>query len=357
MDQNLVLENELDFHGNRAMWNVDGIDYFSLEPIGFSRYGVSRCGKIYTEETGYVTKGTLTAEDRYRVHIKNDQNKKMSIYLSLLLVKIFLGPPPSKEHTVDHINRDRTDNRIVNLKWATKSEQALNRNKPNHKRGKYIVQIDRFTGFEIMTWLKATYAAEALGMKSKGNLAEACKNGEICYGYRWKYSRNSLPGEEWKQLISIKNQWPFYVSNLGRVITTTSKISYGSLNDKGYKVVKIDGKPFYVHRLVMLAFHGHDDKFVNHKDGNKRNNKLENLEYLTCLENNIHAIETGLRKITYNGHKSRPVLQMDSLGNILHEFPSAAEASRHVNVHQNNITAVCRGKNKTSAGFRWKYKF
>lgn len=53
-------------------------------------------------------------------------------------------------------------------------------------------------------------------------------------------------------------------------------------------------KHVLTHRLVLLAFTGPSDLFVNHKDGNKINNKLENLEYCTKSENGLHAYRTGL---------------------------------------------------------------
>jgi len=49
------------------------------------------------------------------------------LYLHVEIAKTFIGPRPSEAHTVDHINHDRGDNRLANLRWATKLEQALNR--------------------------------------------------------------------------------------------------------------------------------------------------------------------------------------------------------------------------------------
>ena len=64
---------------------------------------------------------------------------------------------------------------------------------------------------------------------------------------------------------------------------------------------KLDGskRTFRVHRLVMMAFNpveNMDELEVNHIDGNKKNNKIENLEWCTASENQIHAFKTGLNK-------------------------------------------------------------
>jgi len=60
----------------------------------------------------------------------------------------------------------------------------------------------------------------------------------------------------------------------------------------GYKIISINRKTYKLHRLVA------NKEFVNHKDGNKLNNSLDNLEWATCPENNIHAIENGLSNST-----------------------------------------------------------
>lgn len=67
---------------------------------------------------------------------------------------------------------------------------------------------------------------------------------------------------------------------------------------KGYLVVRInfDGKEnWFVHRLVLYVFLGPSPLHTNHKDGDIKNNRLDNLEYVTAAQNNIHAIRTGLK--------------------------------------------------------------
>ena len=77
-----------------------------------------------------------------------------------------------------------------------------------------------------------------------------------------------------------------------------------TLNNRGYYSVGIKRKTFMVHRLVALAFirNPENKPFVNHKDGNKVNNQVDNLEWCTAQENNQHARETGLH-IQSVGHK------------------------------------------------------
>jgi hypothetical protein len=106
--------------------------------------------------------------------------------------------------------------------------------------------------------------------------------------------------EQWKAThIASFN---YEVSNLGRVRNrTTGTILKAAPKGNNYRKVGLKdstGKRITcrVHRLVMAAFRCESKYPVNHIDGNKGNNKLENLEYCTPAQNTAHAIELGLRK-------------------------------------------------------------
>ena len=95
----------------------------------------------------------------------------------------------------------------------------------------------------------------------------------------------------------------YEVSNLGNVRNKkTGKKKKPSMNSSGYYIFGsfLKGKRtnIYVHRAVMFSFKGKPKEglVVNHKDGNKLNNNLNNLEYVTVRENSIHAIKSGLSK-------------------------------------------------------------
>jgi hypothetical protein len=90
--------------------------------------------------------------------------------------------------------------------------------------------------------------------------------------------------------------------------------------------------------------------FVNHKDGNKINNRSDNLEWVTCAENNLHAHKLGLTKVY-----TRKIIQYDLEMNEMQIFNSIVEASKQLNIGSSNIKAVLYKKQKTSGGFIWKY--
>jgi hypothetical protein len=111
-------------------------------------------------------------------------------------------------------------------------------------------------------------------------------------------------------------------------------------------------KHFYVHRLVALTFleNPENKELVNHKDGNKVNNFLENLEWATSLENNIHAIQSGLSK------RRKTVIQYDTNMNKIQEFNSVVECAKTLNIGRSCISDSCNGKYKsTKCGYIFRY--
>lgn len=101
----------------------------------------------------------------------------------------------------------------------------------------------------------------------------------------------------------------YYVSNYGRVYNSSGNIMcHQSINRNGYMRVHIHGRDVMVHRLVLQSFMPNpkcNELQVNHKDGNKSNNHLSNLEWCTREENMQHAVQHGLVKTGQNDHKAR----------------------------------------------------
>jgi len=150
--------------------------------------------------------------------------------------------------------------------------------------------------------------------------------------------------------------------------STTGRIR--RIYKKGYRILK-QGKNTYlqvslsrrgtvktrtVHQLILETFIGFKQKgyVANHKDGNKWNNNLSNLEWCTYTQNNQHAMETGLWHPAQNHSSSRPVEQYDLRGNFLKRFKSCIEAERQTGISNGNICHVLNGLRETAGGYRWK---
>lgn len=188
----------------------------------------------------------------------------------------------------------------------------------------------------------------------------------------WKY----IKGFEKKYLVSdagkVKRVDWSNVDKIGRKRHYPETIINPRKGKTGYLRVSLNGIDYYVHRLVAEAFipNLESKPEVNHKDGNKKNNALYNLEWVTKAENCKHASENNLiNKISEKRKKQckinrikavennkKPVLQYDINGNFIKEYSSAAEAIKEYK--NSSIGAVCRKDKyrKTASGFKWTYK-
>lgn len=140
----------------------------------------------------------------------------------------------------------------------------------------------------------------------------------------------------WK---SIKGYEDYEVSASGKVKNKHGRLLKPIKNQHGYLYVNLSKKGImthhFIHRLVAQAFLAidHQRKFVNHIDGIKTNNTVENLEWCTTRENNLHAIKNGPIKINTSGLISNkiPVICLNQETGERKEFLSCRECSRYFN--------------------------
>lgn len=142
-----------------------------------------------------------------------------------------------------------------------------------------------------------------------------------------------------------------------------------SIDRCGYLFVGLqkNGKKYnkLVHRLVAETFipNPRNKPQVNHIDGNKTNNNVENLEWCTRHENMQHAYNVLHRNPSFGkkgktGKKcplSKIVLQIKD-GEVIAEFYGTMEAQRRTNINNSSISLCCHNKRQTAGGYRWKFK-
>jgi len=127
----------------------------------------------------------------------------------------------------------------------------------------------------------------------------------------------------------------------------------------------INRKNFYIHKLVAEYFIENplNKDQVNHKDGNKNNNSIDNLEWCTASENINHAYRIGFKKAPcahtgrfgFEHHRSKSVYQFNTNKDLIGIYGSICEASRETNIDRKSISNCANNKTKTSGGYYWEF--
>ena len=158
--------------------------------------------------------------------------------------------------------------------------------------------------------------------------------------------------EQWKDIIYEKD---YQISNLGRIKSFKwgkERILKQSQCMNGYYYVNLSKngivKNYFVHRLVAEAFLDNPNNLpcVNHKDEDKSNNIVSNLEWCDRKYNQNYGTRTE--------KCSKKVYQYTLDGQFVKEWKSTAECGRN-GFNQSHVAACCRGELKTHKGYIWKY--
>lgn len=162
--------------------------------------------------------------------------------------------------------------------------------------------------------------------------------------------------EIWKDVVGYEGL--YQVSNMGRVRSFKRgkvRVLKPNTNKRGYLHVVLSKnnslKTLRIHRLVAQAFLPNPNNLpqVNHKDEDKTNNIVTNLEYCDAKYNSNYG--------TRNEKISKIILQIDKNSNVvINIFPSTIAAEKQTGCKQQNICSCCKGKLKTTGGYKWKYK-
>lgn len=139
-----------------------------------------------------------------------------------------------------------------------------------------------------------------------------------------------------------------YVKPDGTIIRPNGKIASQSLDTKGYLKTKIGGHTVRVHRLVGMAFIPNPENLpqINHRNENKRDNRVENLEWCTGKYNCNYG--TGARRSADS--RSKGVICSNGKS-----YKSLNEAARQLHLHAWDVFNVISGKSKTAHGYSFKY--
>lgn len=181
--------------------------------------------------------------------------------------------------------------------------------------------------------------------------------------------------EEWRDIKGFEGL--YQISNMGNVkslertvwnsrgyyVTVPERIRKARKNRYGYLYVALwkEGKrkQYMIHRLVASAFLNNADNLpeINHKDEDKTNNTVDNLEWCDRSYNCNYGTRNKKisEKMTNSSKLGKSVIGINKVSGLIVEFPYVREASRQTGINSGNICACCNGKKKSAGGYIWFY--
>ena len=270
---------------------------------------VSNMGRVRTARG--VVHGGHVRDGYHRVTVG-----KRSHTLHVLVARAFLGPPPSAEHTVDHIDMDTSNNAASNLRWATRSEQILGSYRLNLARSKAVdkraLRIEaRPRGGASSEWTayeSCSDAARKLGT-SQGDVwmcLKGTRKTAVGYEFRVLEEESRDADETWVEVDGVG------VSDRGRVRTRRGHVHCGSGGAcRTYLTAYVgEGKRRYVHVLVARGFLGPrptERHTVDHVNNDPRDNRVANLRWATPQEQMRRSFDTNAARRSHASKTSKPV--------------------------------------------------
>lgn len=264
------------------------------------------------EDIGYMRKGLFYTDE--------NENKKSKTYFVHRLVAIMFIPNIDNKPFVDHLDTEKTNNRVDNLRWTTPQE---NSNNPNTKNNKSKIL--------------------------KGRVNRKLKDEEK-YPY---VTEEDILVEEWKSINGYEGIYE--ISNMGRVKGLGFKRDGGkkykeglvqpSIDKNGYQtVVLIDrsgkSKKYIIHRLVAIHFvdNPNNYKIVDHINTNRADNRHFNLRWVTYKEN----MNNDKTKENLSKSLKKSVIVLDRNGNIISNELGVEETAEYIGVSKRTLTNLLK---------------
>lgn len=339
------------------MKSKDSVEIWAEHPY-FTNYEGSNFGRIRRKETKKIRKQSIDKIGRYFITLRKN-GKLFTKYSHRFICECFYGF--NKNLTVDHIDSNPSNNELSNLRYLPFIENV---NNPNTKKkripSKTNSRLEKVKCFDlngnfIKTFNSAKEAIEILKLtknkRSSNHITNVCRGlANSAYGYKWEYvEEKKINGEIFKKHPYLNIE----VSNFGRVKIIAyggrNRITKGSDNTRGYLRITIGGKQYFVHRLVAETFipNPSNKLEVNHKNSNTKDNKAENLEWVTRQENmlseNTHS-KTSYKVDLYNLN-----------GEFIDTYSSLTQMCKKKYLDLKCVRMCLSGKFKQHHGYTFKY--
>ncbi|ABU44049.1 hypothetical protein AR158_C504L [Paramecium bursaria Chlorella virus AR158] len=337
----------------------------------FDKYDTDIFGNIKNKKNDQEVSQHIRSDGYKRISLCDNNGRLKTLIVHRIVASTFLGPPPTLDHTPDHLNRNRSDNSLMNILWKDKKEQSANRTHPDVLKSSFIIVKNEYekTTKEWVKYLEDEKTPFG-NVYTESVIKKYAQHKQ--HGFSYKIF-DDLPGEIWKECPrSLINSWKgrWEISNRKRVKRITKYAEnvldvsqLGTLN--GYPIINSNGKSCFVHHLCFQAFFPNEyksmksEEIIRHKNDDRLDFRPENLLIGSHSQNKIDAYDNG----KYNGTKREKKKCVSYINNIeekqhdsLHDAVRYLKENGFKNAVSSNISQVLDGKRKTAYKRTWKHK-
>lgn len=343
----------------------DMINFEWRDISNLAKYQINNAGTVRNKKSEKNVKASY--DGRYwRVRLitddKNEQGKYIGRNFAIhrLVAIMFIENEDERRKFIDHIDGNKDNFDISNLRWVTPTE---NSNYGYDARGKKaIIQLDKNDNV-IKRWKSASEIKEQHPEYNIGHISSCChkrKKVKSHKGFKWEYEITTVKKESrtlYEDEIFINlgmfddfDLSAYFVSNYG-MIKNTREMILTPFDDRGYVAYmlydKKTGKSHQIlaHRAVAFKFcdgRTVERNTVNHLNEKRDDNFHRNLEWVTPQENSEHSVAKAVDKFSLKGE-------------FIEEFTSMTLAATSIGKNTGSISSCCNGKQKSAYGFKWGF--
>lgn len=267
-------------------------------------YILSKSGDVINKKTKKILKPHLRTG--YPSVSLSYNNKRKTYSVHQLMIFYFYKKKSTRYMVVNHIDSNRQNNNLDNLEIITQKENVIKAFQTNQRNihTKPIIQYS--LNMEKINEFNSIQDAEKETGIGNRMISRVCKKERNqTGGFVWRYKNDEylhIENFDLSEYQQIKNYPNYYIDKCGNIYSKRLKRKMTPfLNQNNYIKIKLcnngQQKDYYIHRLVGLCFlpnpnpnpNNINKNQINHKDGNRQNNNVENLEWVTCSENVKHS--------------------------------------------------------------------
>jgi len=291
-------------HDERHFVKVSNTLSIIIHP-GFPLYILTNDSRVYSTITNQWLRARVKGGYAFFAHIVNFQGRSVTMRRSPLMCEAWHGYKSTPDLTVDHISSaDKVDDSPENLRWATRIQQMSNRRKDCKPEEEKIRRGRRILRSDGQVYANRVDAAKSVN-GDRSNIAVAMRKQTQSYGFGWSYADiiENLPGEVW---APFTDKGHLHISTQGRIkqiVRPGVEVAVHSPQTNGRVISKIEGYYWVnwqkdstssglhlsmsVHELVLSTFSRcrREKEQGDHRNGDKLDNSLENLEWVSASVN------------------------------------------------------------------------